>query len=283
MSTKRGCVGVLGLMAALLVAAAVIGFAQARRSHSGEPVYVALGSSYAAGAGLGDLQGGSPWLCARSTGGYPPRLARALEFPLVDMSCGGAVTGHLLRGGQFFQEAQLRTINRRTRLVTITIGGNDIGYVGDLSMLAARRSEGALGWAARQLWSGPAKARNFAMLQIDLSALLQAVRRRAPNARVVVATYPRILPPQGTCGRIRLSAAEAKLMRKVGDGLAAVTRAAARQGGAMLVDMHALGAEHHACSAEPWVNGWTKLMKAPFHPNTAGAQATADAIARALR
>jgi lysophospholipase L1-like esterase len=57
------------------------------------------------------------------------------------MSCGGAVTRHLLHGGQYFQGPQIRTITRGTRLVTLTIGGNDVGYVADLSMLAARNTK----------------------------------------------------------------------------------------------------------------------------------------------
>jgi len=46
--------------------------------------------------------------------------------------------------------------------------------------------------------------------------------------------------------------------------------------------MHRLGAAHNACSAEPWTNGATALLKAPFHPTLAGAKAAADAISQAL-
>lgn len=269
-------------MTSLFAFALLVG--QGARTPPGRPDYVALGSSYAAGAGLGPLQTGSPLLCARSVDGYPQQLARLRGLAIVDMTCGGAVTKHLLRGGQFFQGAQIRTITADTRLVTLTVGGNDIGYVGDLSLLAARKDPTLFGWLVRTLWKGPKAPadRDYARLQAELLATLSAVRERAPGATVVVATYPTTLPPAGTCARIALTAAEAELMRDVGDRLAAATAAAAREGGALLVDMNALGAANSACAAEPWTTGWKDAGPAPFHPTRAGAAATARAVAAVL-
>src|SRR5213079_120589 len=89
-----------------------LAFVQGRKTPSGRPEYVALGSSFAAGAGLGPLQSGAALLCARSVGGYPNRLANALNLDMVDMTCGGAVTRHVLHGGQYFQGPQIRTIDQ---------------------------------------------------------------------------------------------------------------------------------------------------------------------------
>jgi len=202
------------------------------------------------------------------------------RLSIVDMSCGGAVTKHLLRGGQYFQGPQIRTISADTRLVTITVGGNDIGYIGDLSLLAARRTHTPLGWLVRTFWKGPKPpmARDYAGLRNELLATLNAVHARAPKAVVIVATYPTILPPAGTCPTLGFSAAEADIMRQVGDQLAATTRSAAAQGGAILVDMNALGAAHNACSSSPWTRGWTNAGAAPFHPTLLGAEATAEAV-----
>ena len=280
----NGCLYPIAFMLFLIaVAIAFVAF-QGRRTPGGNPEYVALGSSFAAGAGLGPLQQGSPVLCARSTGGYPQRLARGLDLPIVDMSCGGAVTANVLYGGQFFQGAQIRVIDKATRLATITVGGNDVNFVGDLSMLALRKADGLGGWLARRLWNGPRgeAARGYERLGHELAETIRAIRTRAPKAIIVVATYPAILPPQGTCPQLRLSEEEADLMRPIERRLAAVTRAAALRNGAILVDMNALGAGHNACSAKPWTRGWAPLMQAPFHPTATGAQATADAIAAAL-
>ncbi|QTC89829.1 SGNH/GDSL hydrolase family protein [Brevundimonas goettingensis] len=280
----RGCLGVLILLLVLVVLATVFVWLQARRTPAGPHDYVALGSSYAAGAGLGALVKGSPLLCARSVNGYPQQLARLRRIAITDMSCGGAVTKNVLTGGQFFQGPQIRTIGPDTKLVTLTVGGNDIGYVGDLSLLAARKADSAFGWTVRRLWKGPKSpsARDYAGLQGQLVATLKAIHQRAPNATVIVATYPTILPPSGTCARIGLTVAEADMMRQVGERLAATTRAAAEQGGAILVDMNALGADHHACSALPWTSGWPGKNGAPFHPTLQGAEATATAVSAAL-
>lgn len=260
-------------------------WAQGRRTPDGRPDYVALGSSFAAGAGLGRLQPGSPLLCARSINGYPQQLARTEGLSIIDMSCGGATTHHVLEGGQFFQGPQIRVITNGTKLVTLTAGGNDIGYIGDLGLLAIRRTNTPAGWLAKVLWKGPKRAdeRDYGRLHAELLATLRAIHVRAPNARVVVASYPAILPPTGTCARLGLSAAEADLMREVGKRLAATTRAAASEGEALLVDMTALGAGNNACSAQPWTRGFTNGGVSPFHPTLQGARATAEAVANTVQ
>lgn len=278
----RGLRVLVVLVIVMLGTATAVLWLQARRTPEGRPDYVALGSSFAAGAGLGKLEKGSPLLCARSLDGYPQQLARMRGLSIVDMSCGGAVTKHLVRGGQFMQGPQVRVIDATTRLVTITAGGNDIGYVGDLSMLAARNSDTVFGWLVRPFWKGPRVERDYAKLERELAETLDAIRRRAPGATVVVATYPTLLPATGTCARIGLTEAEADRMRAVGDRLAEVTRTTAARAGAVVVDMHVLGTAHDACSAEPWTNGWTEVNGAPFHPTRLGAKATAEAISQAI-
>ena len=271
------------ILLALVMAAWLV--LDARRTPTGHPEYVALGSSYAAGAGLGPRQPGSPRLCARSDAGYPPRLAERLSLSLVDMTCSGSVTDHVRNGGQFFQQPQIRTLSAQTRLVTVTVGGNDVGFVRDLFLLASRNSNTGLRWLVSKVWDGPPTMaeRNFGKLRAELIALLDAIRSRAPSARVVVATYPAVLPPTGTCKQLLLHEDEAEMMRDVEDQLAAVTRAAAENRGALVVDMHRLGAGHSACSPQPWTRGWASITQSPFHPTLLGAQATADAVSAALR
>lgn len=279
-------IGRIALIALVILAslAMVVAVIQGRRTPSGVPEYVALGSSFAAGAGLGPLEPGSPTLCARSVNGYPQQLARLRGLKIVDMSCGGAMTRHLLHGGQVFQGPQIRTIGPGTRLVTITVGGNDVGYVGDLSLLAARKARTPFGWLVRTLWEGPEALgeRDFARVESELAATLSAVRERAPGATIVVVAYPALVPAADTCAGIGLTEAEAAFMRRVGDRLAATSRSVARNQGVVLVDMHLLGASHDACSETPWTSGWPSANGAPFHPTRRGAEATARAISRAL-
>ena len=279
-------IGIVLVLVALLVV--LSGFAvlyhQGRQRPRTGAEYVALGSSFAAGLGLGPRVPGSPLVCQRSINGYPQQLARMAGLALVDMSCSGATVSHVLRGGQMFQGPQLDALGAGTRLVTLTAGGNDVGYVGDLTALAFRRRGGAIGWLVGRFWKGalPVAERKFDRLQADLVATFSEIRRRAPNARLVVVAYPVIMPAEGSCAQLGIDADEAKLMRAVGERLAGATRDAARAAGATVVDMDQLSAGHDACAAEPWVNGSAPAQGAPFHPTLAGAQATAERIRQVL-
>lgn len=281
---KLGCIGVLGLVLVAAVLVFVVLVYQGKRSPTGNPTYVAMGSSFAAGIGLGARAPGSPIACMRTINGYPQQLSRLIGLPLLDMTCSGATTGHVLRGGQFFQRAQIEALTPDTRLVTITTGGNDIRYVSDLSFMAARNTPSLSGWLMRHLWGGPLQPgqRNYDKVHRDLVTFVKEVRRRAPATQVIIVTYPTILPPFGTCSLLNLSAQETDDMRMVGQHLAAATRKAAQESGALLVDMQRLGVDHHACSAKPWVNGWVSAHGTQFHPTEHGARAIADAVAQAI-
>src|SRR5579875_1207680 len=98
--TGSGCVLAALIPVGLVAAVIAFIFGEAQRTPSGTPAYVALGSSFAAGAGLGPLQKGSPIFCARSVHGYPQQLSRMRGLEIVDMSCGGATANHVLFGGQ---------------------------------------------------------------------------------------------------------------------------------------------------------------------------------------
>ena len=174
------------------------------------------------------------------------------DLSLVDMSCSGATTLHVRDGGQAFLGPQLGGLAKNTKWVTLTAGGNDVSYVGDLSFLAGGKDQTFMGWALRQFWSGPKRSeqRDFAKLRTVLASTLAQIKQRAPQATIIVVTYPTILPETGTCANLGLSSAEADEMRNVGNSLAALTSAIAQDAGALVVDMHKLGAGHDAC----WIN-----------------------------
>jgi lysophospholipase L1-like esterase len=273
----------LSLLGLILSVVAML-YWQAGQKPQGAPKLVALGSSFAAGIGLGDRAAGSPFVCQRSRNGYPQLLARLHHIPIVDMTCSGATAQYVRGGGQVFLGPQLDGLAKDTEWVTLTAGGNDISYVGDLSFLAARKDQTIMGWALRQFWNGPRKPeeRGYAKLRVVLALTLAEIKQRAPNAKIIVVTYPTILPPTGSCAKLGLSVAEVDQMRAVGDRLANITSAAAQGASAIVVDMHQLGTGHDACSAEPWVNGWNNVAGTPFHPNMAGAKAAAMAISKAM-
>lgn len=161
------------------------------------------------------------------------------------------------------------------------MGGNDVGLVRDLFLLAARNSNTWFGWMVGAVWSGPPSLadRDFPKYTATLRSLIREIHRRSPQAQIVVATYPAVLPPSGTCPQHGLSASDAAFMRKVQDELAAVTRNIAKQENATVVDMTTIGAGHSACATSPWTRGRGTISQVPFHPNIAGAKAVEEAIA----
>jgi hypothetical protein len=91
--------------------------------------YVAIGSSYAAGPGIPKRAPGSPRLAGRSTGNYAHHVAGALSLDLEDVTYSGATTADLLARSAKGQAAQLDAVTPTTRRVTITAGGNDVGFL----------------------------------------------------------------------------------------------------------------------------------------------------------
>lgn len=273
---------ILGFLTILLGISLLL--VEGKRKPQTNAQYVALGSSFAAGLSLGARTPGSPFACQRSVNGYPQQLARITGLALGDMTCSGATIHHVLHGGQYFQGPQIDALGPQAELVTLTAGGNDIDYVGDLMTMSYRHRTGLVGFVANQFShdAKPTENRQFAQLKNEMIATLKEVGKRAPKARILVVTYPVILPPSGTCAQIGITESEAALMRDVGTQLAKVTREAAQSVGASILDMATLSNDHDACSPSPWVNGATPKYGAPFHPTLAGAEATAKQIKQML-
>ena len=93
--------------------------------------YVALGDSYTAGLGVPEQTGATAG-CGQSTSSYPYLVARSLRLDLTDMSCSSATIADLTAAqptGQGTNPAQLSALSSGTALVTVSIGGNDIGLI----------------------------------------------------------------------------------------------------------------------------------------------------------
>ena len=86
--------------------------------------YVALGDSYSAASGVLPPDPTSPF-CLRSTADYPHLIAARTGASLTDVTCGGAETKDFTSGQYPGVAPQLDAVHRGTRLVTMTIGGND--------------------------------------------------------------------------------------------------------------------------------------------------------------
>ncbi|WP_286150231.1 SGNH/GDSL hydrolase family protein [Mycobacterium sp. ACS4331] len=253
--------------------------------------YVALGSSMAAGPGIPPRVPGSPWPAARSARNYPHLVAAEVGFDLVDVTYSGATTAHLLTDAQLGSPPQIDAVTADAALVTVTIGGNDIGYVPMLSAAASPallRRLPVLGSRMRDLLDPDARERALVELGASMRAVGTALRDRAPRARVFFVDYLTLLPPPGQPAP-PLSEAEADLGRRLAAGLAQVTAEAAAATGCELVRAADASRAHHAWSARPWTVGagfplaFLFGRPAPFHPNAEGMRAVADLVIEAWR
>lgn len=251
--------------------------------------YVAMGSSFAAGPGIPDYYENPPRPCARSTGNYAHLLASRLNLALTDVSCSGATTAHLT-GSRATPDGpsippQLDALTPDTHLVTITIGGNDIGYIARLNAAGCNKLA-ATSWDKEKCPPVPLPTEaDYAALALRMDAIAKEVRGRSPEARLIFVDYLTILPETGDCEAARLFDFDAKDSRDVARRLAAITAKAAADNNADILKASDLSKGHDACAPDPWMNGYPiwNGPAAPFHPNAKGMIAIADALEALLR
>jgi len=244
--------------------------------------YVALGSSFASGPMIPDTADQS---CLRSTNNYPGLVAAALKLSLTDVSCGAATTDHIVSTPQGAHPPQIDAVTPDTKLVTVTIGGNDIDYT--VSNLVCA-NEGAKGQSCLAADVKPEdNARKLAALPAKMAATLQAIKQAAPKAKVIVLPYLRVMPASATpCPpSVPMGSAELRYLVKYGNQLHAVLKRSAAAAKVDFVDSY-VPKGHHACAApnRRWVEGQVPASPAfPFHPNAAGMKAQAKMILARLK
>lgn len=237
--------------------------------------YVALGSSYAAGTAIGGIKPGTPERCGRSPLNYATLLASRLHLDLADASCGGAVTAHLL-GPWDELPAQISALRPDTALVTITGGGNDVGFVRNL--FAASCDSGPNCAQPMQVTE-----QDWAATERGLRQIVAVIHERSPNARIVFVDYLTVVPQGRTCAALKLDEAEARAAVASAERLALITARVAQETGSALLPASRLSAQHTACDPEPWsVAGPGSASGTPWHPNAAGHAAVAAALANLL-
>lgn len=248
--------------------------------------YVALGSSMAAGPGIVPRVKGSPFLAGRSARNYAHLAAERLGADLIDVTFSGATTAHVLRDSQRGVPPQADALDGSEDLVTVTIGGNDVGYVPLLfagSLPARVRRLPGIGSAVKDLLDAGARDGALERVASELHAVGSLIRRKSPRARIFFVDYLTLLPPPGIAAP-PLSAEVAELGRHVAGRLAELTAAAARDTGCELVAAAEASRDHHAWSGAPWTlgAGWPLPGRPqPFHPNAAGMRAVAGLIVAA--
>lgn len=240
--------------------------------------YVALGDSFSAGPFIATMRT-DPQGCARSRSNYPAFLADWLDVAsYTDVSCSAAVTADLYAPMQMFDGnttgPQLDAVTADTDLVTIGMGGNDFAIYDSL----IRCQDGA-DCPVEEL---KADARKVAG---RIEQAVRRIQRAAPDAAVYVVGYPDILPTEGTCNAVGVSAEVLGPVTEIAGLLNASLDKGATAAGASYIDMEAISEGHDVCAkGRAWVNGpnFRAGVAAPFHPKINGMRAVAAELYRTI-
>ena len=229
------------------------------------PPYVALGDSYAAGVGGGAQR--NP--CWRAVEGYPVLVARSLGLDLAYQACLGAMISNVERD-------QLDALGPGTTHVSLTVGGNDIGFTPVL-IEAAKPS-----WMAD---SDPVLDDALAILRTELpqrlAALLATIRTRAPQARVAVTAYPVLFNGEDCNALTFFSPHEMRRIKDGVDELAKVIRDVTQEADLGFVDPRAAFTVMR--SATVWSGSTVRRgrSRAPSTPTPWGMPPTRDSSRKA--
>jgi lysophospholipase L1-like esterase len=218
--------------------------------------YLALGDSYSAGVGAPGQSG----LCLVGTNGYPAQWARKNDpNSYRNVACIGATTTDV-------RTFQVPYLSSHTDLVTVTIGGNDVGF----APIAATCTIGTYNTCAAAL----TVARDYteSAMPARLDTTYQAIRRKAPNAQIVVLSYPILFDTASeNCGIGGMSLAKRQIINVAVEDLDDLIAERAKAAGVTFTDARPIFAGHGICSSSSWINPVTVIPPTnSFHPNQNG-------------
>jgi lysophospholipase L1-like esterase len=250
-SSRIRTIGVAAVTAALAAAITVAGTpAEAASSVH----YVALGDSYSSGVGAGDTTGS----CDQSPNAYPALWATAnAPASFAFEACSGATTTSVIDG-------QLSALNSSTTLVSITIGGNDVGFSSIMETCVLESTSSCESAVSK----GEEYANNT--LPGNLDALFGDIKADAPNAQVVVLDYPDFYDLSvPIC--IGLSSADHEALDNGINDLDGVIQTAADQYGFYFSDVRSQFSGHELCDGAGWLNSIDIFdIDASYHPTATG-------------
>ena len=229
------------------------------------PNYVALGDSYSAGTGTrpeGDPE------CERSPYAYGPLVSGERSYDLDFQACGGAEIPEVI--GQ-----QVQVLNEDTRVVTVSVGGNDAGFApvikecGEMFFMGSDRCDDMIDDAQTFIRDE---------LPAQLDELYTEIEERAPEAEVVVVGYPRIFGGEDCNGGTSFGDGEMERLNETADVLADVTSQQAEAHGFEFVDPRDAFTGHAVCGDPEYINGLSDPTSNSFHPNRDGHAAYAELI-----
>lgn len=265
---------VLLLAIGATVAAATVG-GTAASSAPLSSVYVAMGDSYTAGPLIVPMT--DPLTCVRSALNYPALLATALHVRTFrDVSCSSATTSDFANpqpgNVSGTNPPQYDGLSADTTLVTVGIGGNDVGLVSlaesCINVLPAPVGKSC---AAKYTAGGvdvySQKIRAFAA---TYGTVIDTIRAKSPRARILMIGYPTAIRAGGCYPVQPVLGPDATYIQAKIDELNAAMAAQAAAHGATYVNLRTQSIGHDACALPGirWIEGLVPTSDAfPLHPN----------------
>ena len=247
MGKRNRIIGLCALALGVLVPAA---------SAAAAPQYVALGDSYSSGVGTRVFYEESGE-CDRSPDAYGPKIASADGYTLNFEACSGAKTPEV-------NEKQLSHLSSSTSLVTISIGGNDVGF-----------SNVIINCALYYFTCGSALNEAEETAKKKLPGLLETtykdIRAKATTATVIVLGYPKLFTKEGkTCNVNFLTSSNEKKINEGAELLDKIIRERAEAFKYTFVNPTSAFEAHEVCASEEWLNGQSLPLSESYHPNVKG-------------
>jgi lysophospholipase L1-like esterase len=255
--------------------------------------WVALGDSYSSGEGNPPFLAGSHNPgdeCHRSLAAYSEVIAQSQpsRYNLSFHACSGAVTADLYAPNETNEKEstpQLDWLNSKTDVVTLTIGGNDVGFPDVMSYCATRNS---LMPTCQEKFQAQVDAEISLLGAINDEGdrtyrnIIYDISQRAPNAKIYILGYPRFFPeiPPLNCptgaGPDQFAYSDMVWMNEEGKKLDNAIAAGAAASGATYVDTYDAMAGHTLCDKKPWINRAVPSHRVySYHPTADGQKAFA--------
>ena len=238
--------------------AAAIALTGAGAAHAASSHYVALGDSYSSGVGAGDYTSASGD-CDISTNAYP-YLWDGANAPasFSDEACSGATTTDVL-------DDQLGTLSSSTSLVSITVGGDDVGFTSVMETCVLDSTSSCVSAVDN------AETEAEDDLPAKLDTLYSAISSDAPDAHVVVLGYPELYDLSESSSCVGLSTTDRTDLNQAADTLDSVIATQAEDYGFTFVDVRPYFSGHEICDSNSYLHSlnWLDIDES-YHPTSAG-------------
>lgn len=276
--------------------------------------YVSMGDSYSSGEGAydyhpdTDYDRGDDWdprnwgddernRCHRSANAYSEVIQRdhdiSFDGGFSFVACSGAEQSELTdpNPNNDFEDPQLEHLDEDVSLVTMSIGGNDLGFADVVTDCIINGERGVPMVDTCQEKHTDRIEERLDTLHDELVETYAEIKERSPNARIIIVGYPQLFPPDPQDNYDNLLFAEdQRWMNEQAQALNNMLREAAREAGVEFIDPSDAFRDHGIGSDDPWINdltfggpGISLVDPGSFHPNAQGHAAIAELLDAQIR